>query len=154
MGFFRKAKVKHRPQSDLIIGNTVCIDDTEKTRETSSKSNKSFQEVKIYETFSSRQGKREERRQEEGEVSVGEELDPRDHFDLFIPVKHKATNTGKGLLLPSGRSFSKRRSNADDASTVSSISCDSALFSDGQAHKQETKTISMRSIKSKKTRQS
>ena len=148
MGFFRKAKVKHRPQSDLIIGNMMCIDESKKSdvEETSSKSNRSYRDVKIYETFSTKH----ERRQVKDE-SVGETLDPRDHFDLFIPIKSREKKGGKGSLLPSGRSFSKRQS-ADGSSTVSSISYDSMLLSEDKSHKQETNTISMRSIKSKLSR--
>lgn len=96
--------------------------------------------------------------------SVGETLATEDHFDLHVPIKDKhpkkgilRNRSGQGLmLLPSGRSFS-RRWNASDS--VSSVSCDSLLFQDhgddnSQRHHHENQTISMRSIKSRQSKQS
>jgi hypothetical protein len=153
MGFFRKAKVKQRPRNDLFISDTTRAVVMEKSHVPS---RPSTTKKPSYETrHNSRHSTKNERRQVDDD-SIGETLDSRDHFDLFVPIKEKEkknflrNGNGMGLLLPSGRSFSKRRS-ADDSSTVSSISYDSMLFKEAKGHQQETQTISMRSIKSKQS---
>lgn len=106
--------------------------------------------------------------------SVGDTLATEDHFDLHVPIKQPKRgilrkHSGPGLiLLPSGGSFSKIWNKAsNDSDSVSSVSCDSRLFVDpdddddddnnnNPQHpiNQENLTISMRSIKSRQSKQS
>ncbi|KAL3915348.1 MAG: hypothetical protein SGILL_005699, partial [Bacillariaceae sp.] len=148
------AKVKQRPKYPNPFLETLQVVETDKSDDNDEPQDK-YAEI-VEDDMKEESSYQEIRVVEAEEESIGETLASRDHFNLYIPIKQREpsrSSSGKGFLLPSGRSFSKRLIAESTASTVSSVSYDSLLFGNDDTTKRlrKNKTISMRSIKNKES---
>lgn len=170
MGFFRRAKARHKPAVDQSYNDDDVVPRRPKSRHSPHHDRDRYHHRDDFD-YDEREARIEELPPEpewrvvdmRDGISIGESLAPEDHFDLYVPLKNKLprkgilrNRSGQGLMLmPSGRSFSKQCHASD---SVSSVSYDSMLFRDNEdvngEHHQGNLTFSMRSIKSRQSKPS